>query len=224
MARRPSQKPFLRTNHVSTYGLANAQKAKQPNATQARAVLPPSQAAMRRAIEASTCPWCGRGPWKSLAAHTVLVHGVSAAELRVIAGMLKKETICAPEMSAQRSAAAKANEGLWRGGPREGPAPAKRPRQLSEAAKEMLRERLRQISSPAQRTAALTAAHSPEANAKRIESLRAHADEKIGAPLHGTVRMYRRERCRCAACRAANNAEQRAYQRKRKAERGAPPT
>jgi hypothetical protein len=58
--------------------------------------------AVRRAIATQTCPWCGRGPWKSLAHHTQRAHGVTAWELREMAGWSDRHRpvpTCSPESS-----------------------------------------------------------------------------------------------------------------------------
>lgn len=60
---------------------------------------PISQEATRRAIDAQTCPWCGTGPFKNIGLHTNIAHGVSASELRKLAGYSANTSICAPELS-----------------------------------------------------------------------------------------------------------------------------
>lgn len=68
----------------------------------------PSQHAVREAIRAGTCPWCGRGPWKVLARHVHAAHGFDRFELRAAAGLKKHASICDPAFSEERSAFAKA--------------------------------------------------------------------------------------------------------------------
>lgn len=63
--------------------------------------IAPSKDALRAAIEAQTCPWCGAGPYKVLAGHTNTAHGVSGRELRELAGVGPRGSICSPEASAQ---------------------------------------------------------------------------------------------------------------------------
>jgi hypothetical protein len=65
------------------------------------AVVAPSEEALRSAIEAQTCPWCGAGPFKVLAAHTNKAHGVDRSELRRLAGLNSGASICSPEFSDQ---------------------------------------------------------------------------------------------------------------------------
>lgn len=66
------------------------------DASPANAVLPPSAAAMRRAIEADLCPFCSAGPYKSLGSHTAKAHGISAAELRA---MSRLDRVCSDGVS-----------------------------------------------------------------------------------------------------------------------------
>ncbi|WP_418060764.1 hypothetical protein [Pimelobacter simplex] len=68
------------------------------DASPANAVLPPSTAALRRAIEANLCPFCSAGPYKSLGSHTAKAHGVSAAELRVMSGL---DRVCSDRVSEE---------------------------------------------------------------------------------------------------------------------------
>ena len=59
-------------------------------------VTPPSQDALRRAIQSETCPFCGGGPYKNLGLHTNIAHGISAAELREMSGL---DRVCAEALS-----------------------------------------------------------------------------------------------------------------------------
>ena len=59
-------------------------------------VTPPSRNALRRAIAANLCPYCGKGPYKNLGMHTNRAHGVSAAELRDMSGLKR---VCSEELS-----------------------------------------------------------------------------------------------------------------------------
>lgn len=60
--------------------------------------------AVRAAIEAQACPFCGAGPYKSVGIHTARIHGVTAAELRKLAGWTKGARICSPEHSQKMNA------------------------------------------------------------------------------------------------------------------------
>ena len=57
------------------------------------------QALLRECIEAQRCPWCDRGGLRSLANHTVLVHGVYADELRELAGLAPGTPLCSDGLS-----------------------------------------------------------------------------------------------------------------------------
>jgi len=71
-------------------------------------LVPPSKEAVRAAIEAQLCPFCARGPYKSLAVHTCKAHGVNSRELRQMAGMTTLEPTCAPEYSERQREVMKA--------------------------------------------------------------------------------------------------------------------
>lgn len=60
----------------------------------------PDRETVRRAIEAQLCPFCGRGPFKVLAQHTLRAHAVDKLELRDMAGLDWQASICAAEVSA----------------------------------------------------------------------------------------------------------------------------
>lgn len=78
---------------------------------------------VRAAIEAQLCPFCGSGPYEVLAKHTSSIHAVSGRELRDMAGLHVRSSICSPERSnAARERAIStptvhlATEGARRGG------------------------------------------------------------------------------------------------------------
>lgn len=81
--------------------------ARSRGAGQDGVLAAPSPGAMRKFIEAQQCPWCDSGPWKVLAGHTHKSHGVSGAELREMAEMVKTASICAPGHSATAAARGK---------------------------------------------------------------------------------------------------------------------
>ncbi|MFE7906511.1 hypothetical protein [Streptomyces albogriseolus] len=57
--------------------------------------------AVRAAIEAQLCPFCGRGPYKVIAVHTNKTHGIDKWELREMAGLTTRDSICAPEYASR---------------------------------------------------------------------------------------------------------------------------
>lgn len=64
-------------------------------------VAPPSAAAIREFISAGSCPWCGSGPYDNLAMHTNRGHGITARELRELAGLTSRGRLCSPALSAK---------------------------------------------------------------------------------------------------------------------------
>lgn len=71
---------------------------------QAESALRPEPHVIRAAIELGICPWCKRGPFKMLAGHVNQRHGVDRFEFREMAGLMRHESICDPDFSAERSA------------------------------------------------------------------------------------------------------------------------
>lgn len=82
----------LRNLRLSNRGEANRQNRK----------LPPSPEAMRRAIEAGMCPYCG-DQFKNIGAHTSRTHGIPTPELKEYLGIPKTHPICSPELSEKLS-------------------------------------------------------------------------------------------------------------------------
>lgn len=78
---------------------AASKRAKAPEGQHGQ-VVAPIPSAIREAIEARSCPWCGRGPYKVLATHTNMAHGIGADELRELAGLGKGASICDPDHAA----------------------------------------------------------------------------------------------------------------------------
>lgn len=93
-----------RSNRRQTHGryadpLAATKKLARSPEGQHGQVIAPDPSAVREAIEAGKCPWCGRGPYKVLATHTGRSHGIGASELRELAGLKKRASICDPSHS-----------------------------------------------------------------------------------------------------------------------------
>jgi hypothetical protein len=84
---------------VSAETLRAKQLLANAPAGQADRVVSYDPVAVRTAIEAQTCPFCGRGPYKVLAVHTNKIHGVDRRDLRELAGLNGSARICAPEFS-----------------------------------------------------------------------------------------------------------------------------
>lgn len=98
-----------RTLAVNERTLQAKELKRRSPAGQFGAVVAPSQEAVREAIAAHLCPFCGKGPYQSLAIHTCKVHGVDRLELRALAGMTTNEPVCSPEVSERRREIMKAD-------------------------------------------------------------------------------------------------------------------
>lgn len=104
MARgRRGDKTYTGLNSVATDRLRELDKLRVQGSGIDGRLIPPSEEAMRIALESQLCPWCGSGPFKVLAIHTGRAHGVDAAELRALAGLGKFATICAEDYSEFRA-------------------------------------------------------------------------------------------------------------------------
>lgn len=56
-------------------------------------------------LRATLCPFCERGPFKVVAIHTAHMHGLTAMDLRRLADLPNRASICDPEYSRQCSTA-----------------------------------------------------------------------------------------------------------------------
>lgn len=221
-------------------GLAKLQATQKLPAGGMVDAVPPSQDAVRAAIGEGKCPFCGKGPYKMLPVHTNKIHGVDKWELRDLAGLSATESLCLPEALEKMSVKAKAHwpevkDRLAQAAPK---ATAGRTRAKgTKAGRARNTETLRQwrIEHPEEaalvRRRATAATSAPEAQAKRIASLRANGgfDHKrtpeakaafvarmqspesrtkraIARPIpeHGTNNRYKRG-CRCEPCRSARS-------------------
>ena len=88
---------FARGRQVGPGELAQIRAAVKPVA--GTSIDAASPVAMRAMIRAGVCPFCGESKYVNLGAHTARTHGHSAAEVREMAGMLKSEPLCSPELS-----------------------------------------------------------------------------------------------------------------------------
>lgn len=88
----------VRSFHGATAEALRATRlaAKSPEG-QAERKVSYEPAAVRAAIAAQTCPFCGGGPYKVIAVHTNKSHGIDKWELREMAGLTTRDSICAPE-------------------------------------------------------------------------------------------------------------------------------
>ncbi len=60
----------------------------------------PSPEELRECIQQQLCWWCRIDGWKVLALHTRVAHGISAFEIRSLAGLMGQDSICSPEASS----------------------------------------------------------------------------------------------------------------------------
>lgn len=93
---RKGNQTFTGFNGASDAGLRKARLAGRPESSLAYSVVPPSPDAMRAAINDGKCPFCGN-PYKNIGLHTRNTHGVSADELKDLAGIPKSRPVCAEE-------------------------------------------------------------------------------------------------------------------------------
>lgn len=63
----------------------------------------PSPEVLRDCIRDGYCWWCGLGGWKALAGHTSRAHGITANDIRDMAGLFKHIPTCLPELSHDMS-------------------------------------------------------------------------------------------------------------------------
>lgn len=98
---RRREKTYTGFNGAATDVLRGKEKNARAPAGQAGSVAAPSTEGFRAWIAAGQCPYCGRDDFKNLAGHTHRSHGVSAAQLREIAGMIKGAPLCSPDLSAR---------------------------------------------------------------------------------------------------------------------------
>lgn len=132
MSRR-SSRPESRGTAVSV--IAAKTKLERSPEGQHGQVVAPTPEAVRAAIEACLCPFCGRGPFKVLALHVSQRHGIDRYELRDLAGLPKNSSVCSPEYSEVHRELL-----VGRGGIRPKTSPGnRRPQQFSRAGREAKR-------------------------------------------------------------------------------------
>lgn len=86
-------------NKASTNVLRGKDKLRLPHAGTADNPIAPSQEATRRALASFMCPFCGAGPWKNLGSHINPAHGLSADEVKEMAGWTMNTTLMVPELT-----------------------------------------------------------------------------------------------------------------------------
>jgi len=149
-------------------------------------VSTPAADEIRAAIEAQTCPFCGKGPFVVVALHTNHAHGIDRRQLRDQAGLYYSTSITPPEHAAQRAEAAR--KYLV-------------PLDYSQRSKRGSKDRV----SAAGRAAKYRFTeddHRKAAKAMATDEVR----DKLRAarpPRHGSRKRYEKG-CRCDACKARN--------------------
>lgn len=94
----PGQRPFR--GPLTRSGLCPATGSATVRAMDLPKIDPDT---IRRCIAEQSCPWCHRGPFKVLATHTAIMHGVDKRALRLMADLpLAAGRICSEEVSVDR--------------------------------------------------------------------------------------------------------------------------
>lgn len=70
-------------------------------------ISPLPEEIVRRSVMVGVCPFCERGPFQVVARHVHDAHGISAAELREMAGLIKRTPMTSPEYHSSKSELAK---------------------------------------------------------------------------------------------------------------------
>lgn len=189
----------------------------------------------REMLTRQVCPACGEGPWKSPLNHASRKHGIDRFTMRDICGLTVTESVVDPELSARFAANSLTRDMSTvnrKGKPRKKQRWTKAGRARNT---ETIRRENTKPEAAGRRAEALALAHTPEALARRKESMRkfwgglspeeraqrtAHLDkspERMAAMREarqlklqpcGTVASYKRG-CRCDACREAKRASRR---------------
>lgn len=144
-----------------------------PAAGTAEPKTPPSEEAMRRAIEAQMCPFCGAGPWKALPIHTSKAHGVDKWELRERAGLTTRDPLCSPEVLKDWAERAKKNDNV--AAATAASRQARRPQRWTSVGKGKLVQSLREWEQ----------ANPEEASAARVRAARLGGVARWDAVTHG---------------------------------------
>jgi hypothetical protein len=149
---------------------------------------------LRELIAAQTCPWCGRESLRSLANHTVLVHGIRAAELRRLAGLATGAPLCsAPLSERHRQLAISQRTTEW----------LHRPEVLLAAA--ATREAQYDADQRERRTQHLTAVRGAAQEAQRRAQDKERADPELAAArllARSRARRLARDGAECGICAA----------------------
>lgn len=150
---------------------------------------------MRRQILEGICPYCSRGPFRMVALHINLAHGIPQRQLRESLGFMYGDSICDPEISEKMSHAGK----------------DKNPNALGKAERHPL-------SPEARRRKALLPKPWMNSEWHKVGGRaggHAHKGKRYSDVEHGTRSEFRKG-CRCNECIHANRAHWRQYRLQRK--------
>lgn len=164
----------------------------------------PHQELVRSFIRAGLCPWCagtrpGRtGPWSSIAAHVAKAHGVDRFQLREVAGLYRRSSICSDGHRLRCQARAIAESRVPKGSSKGFK------KTLSSAGRALQRKRATaqppEKRSENARKAAAAVTREGRAKAAKASGV-ASKTEAARRPIeHGTGRMYNHG-CTCDLCR-----------------------
>ncbi len=81
---------------------------------------------IRAYLLAQLCPWCQTGPWRVVAQHVRIVHGVTSRQLCDLAGFSRRDSITAVEVTERLRDLSRAHQNLTRN-------PPQHPRRVSVA-------------------------------------------------------------------------------------------
>ena len=90
-------KPRTRTEKQSTYEIDKKQEYARTHPP--TRLDDPSPETLRECIKDGFCWWCGRNGFKWLSGHTSKAHGITANDLRDMAGLFKHQPTCNSELS-----------------------------------------------------------------------------------------------------------------------------
>lgn len=136
MGKTSRSRASVRVKGVAQSKLITEKKQKHHGIDGARALL--TKENVRTFVEALMCPFCDKGPFKSVAGHTTIAHGIDGKELRDLAGLPYNAVITSPDLHAENVRRGKrVDTGKMRA-----KANPRAKRVLSEAAKETNRKKL----------------------------------------------------------------------------------
>jgi hypothetical protein len=89
-----------RRDRTWTHGERDSARLNRERRAHGKVTNPPA-GILREYIDAQVCWWCEKGPWKSLGTHTATAHGITAREVRELAGLFRTSKICSSDYTAE---------------------------------------------------------------------------------------------------------------------------